>query len=122
MDANCQANYYRSFWYIFGLIVDGSLVPIIVRLTSPFCAPIIQLYLYSQAIYPTIIIILVALNRSHMESGLIKATESSLSATVPLRQLTITVDTAVTTRCDMGRQSGSETVLAIREETFAPED
>ncbi|KAM5536302.1 hypothetical protein V8D89_010038, partial [Ganoderma adspersum] len=104
---DCQSSYYHSFWYIFGVTMNAALVPVI-------------------AIYPTIIIILVALNRSHMENGFMKATESGFRGAllVPLRQLTVTADsTAVSTQqCDIERQRSSETVLATCDQDFAPEE
>lgn len=30
---DCQSDYYRSFWYIFGVTMNGALVPVIVRLS-----------------------------------------------------------------------------------------
>ncbi|KAM5546327.1 hypothetical protein V8D89_000453 [Ganoderma adspersum] len=102
-DISCGTKYYHSFWYIFGFINESSLVPLI-------------------AIYPTIIIILVALNRSHVENGFLKATQSGFHPAVPLRELTVAVDTAVTTRCDIESRGSSGTIRAICEEEFAPED
>ncbi|KAM5545323.1 hypothetical protein V8D89_000936, partial [Ganoderma adspersum] len=46
-DAACANTYYHSFWYIFALIVNGGLMHLV-------------------AMYPTTIIILVALHCSHM--------------------------------------------------------
>ena len=59
-----------------------------------------------------------AINRSHMENGFIKATKSGFGAAFPLCPLAVTVDTSVTTRYDLGQRS-SDTVLAIHEEDFA---
>ncbi|KAM5545307.1 hypothetical protein V8D89_000920 [Ganoderma adspersum] len=100
-DIKCASMYSNSFWYIFGLIFDSALVPLI-------------------AIYPTIIIILVALNRSHIENGFMKATESNFHTASPLRQVTVTIDAAVTTQSEQNRSS--EMVLAICEQDVAPNE
>nr|VWO96162.1 Ketoreductase CTB6 (EC (Cercosporin toxin biosynthesis cluster protein 6) [Ganoderma boninense] len=65
---------YR-FMSVFSIVVDGALVPAI-------------------AIYPTIIIVLVALNRSHIERGLTQHLES-----LPTLNLALTVDTLATSLC-----------------------
>ncbi len=66
---------------------------------------------------------IVALNRSHIENGFTKTSQSSAYA-LPLRLLTVAVDTTVTTHCDnqpRGR-SDSERVLVIGEEDFRSGD
>ncbi|PIL28495.1 hypothetical protein GSI_08533 [Ganoderma sinense ZZ0214-1] len=77
------------------------------------------------AIYPTVIIILVAINRSHMEKGFmnLQANQSTgLNATLPLHRITVTVDTAVTTRCDFGSNGSSDPVLDLGEQKLVPEE
>ncbi|PIL28049.1 hypothetical protein GSI_09801 [Ganoderma sinense ZZ0214-1] len=68
---------YR-FLSIFGVIVTGAFVPAI-------------------AIYPTVIIVLVALNRSHVERGLTR-TQHLESLPTPHLALTVTGDTIATSR------------------------
>ncbi|KAI1784824.1 hypothetical protein LXA43DRAFT_190553, partial [Ganoderma leucocontextum] len=63
----------NSFWDIFNVIMNGALVPLI-------------------AIYPTVIIVLVALSRSHVESGFTKTSSQSSVCALPLRPLTVAVN------------------------------
>ncbi|KAM5531450.1 hypothetical protein V8D89_014907 [Ganoderma adspersum] len=94
----------NSFWDIFDVIINGALVHLI-------------------AIYPTVIIVLVALNRSHMESGFTRPSQDSVYA-LPLHPLTVAVNTTVSTRCDSQTPGmRSESVLVIgQEEYFVPRD
>ncbi|PIL28066.1 hypothetical protein GSI_09819 [Ganoderma sinense ZZ0214-1] len=92
------------FLDIFAVIANGVLIPIIVRSTSPNMpagaithshhllfarddVPPDHRDLF-QAIYPTVVIIFVALNKSHMEKGFTQHLES-----VPTPHITSTADT-----------------------------
>ncbi|KAM5540008.1 hypothetical protein V8D89_006340 [Ganoderma adspersum] len=85
----------KDFWDIFTIIVNGTLVPLI-------------------AIYPTVIIVLVALNRSHIADGFTTPTQSN-AGRHPLPALAIGVNTSVITHCDpqMKRGTESKRVLVI---------
>ena len=72
-----------------------------------------SLYLWIlKAIYPTAIIVLVALNRSHIETAFTRSTPSSFSH-LPLRPLTVAVNTTVTTLSDNQHRGGFNRVLVI---------
>lgn len=62
------------------------------------------------------VIILIALNRSHMENGFAEISD------VPLRPLAVTVETTVATRSDAGPHGRSERVIVIGERDFVLED
>ena len=66
---------------------------------------------------------LVALNRSHMESGFTKPSQDSAYA-LPLHPLTVAVNTTVSTRCESQTPGmRSESVLIIgQEEYFVPRE
>ncbi|KAM5545305.1 hypothetical protein V8D89_000918, partial [Ganoderma adspersum] len=85
--------YLHSFWFVFGLIANSAVVPMI-------------------AIYPTIIIVLLALDRSHMESGFMK-TEDTGYYRLPPHPLTVVVDTVVTTRRDPWPHSRGSFLTAV---------
>ncbi|PIL28455.1 hypothetical protein GSI_08489 [Ganoderma sinense ZZ0214-1] len=101
---DCGINYLYTFWNILGLFADSSLVPII-------------------AIYSTIIIIIVARDRSHVEKGFLKLQDNQtcFNAALPLPQINIGVDTAVTSHCDAGSRGRSSTVLDICDQNVTPE-
>ncbi|KAM5540003.1 hypothetical protein V8D89_006335 [Ganoderma adspersum] len=77
----------NSFWDVFTVIINGALVPLI-------------------AIYPTIIIVIVVLNRSHIENSFTGTSHSSMSENgfyavpLPVPPLAIAVNTTVMTHCD----------------------
>ncbi|KAI1781837.1 hypothetical protein LXA43DRAFT_597966, partial [Ganoderma leucocontextum] len=70
-----------SFVDVFSVLFNGALVPVV-------------------AIYPTIIIVLVALNRSHMEKGLSQHLES-----LPTPHIAVTVNTVMTSERTPHRMS-----------------
>lgn len=87
-----------NFKAIFDAIISGALIPAIVcslvldhiRYYRSFKSsrPDVCAITFTQAIYPTIIIVLVALNRSHIEKGLSQHLES-----MPTPRLAITANT-----------------------------
>ncbi|PIL26704.1 hypothetical protein GSI_11231 [Ganoderma sinense ZZ0214-1] len=87
----------NTFWDIFGVIINDALVPLI-------------------AIYPTIIIVLVALNRSHVENGMASTGQTS-STGASIRLTTVRVDTTVASHHDHQLPRRSE-VLVIGEREF----
>ncbi|TBU40622.1 hypothetical protein BD309DRAFT_899608 [Dichomitus squalens] len=89
----------NTYWDIFGILINGALVPLI-------------------AIYPTIIIVLVALNRSHVENGLTATSQTSSNPS--LRPLAVRIDRSVTSRCD--HQPRESAVLFIGEQHFGSRD
>ncbi|PIL34469.1 hypothetical protein GSI_03245 [Ganoderma sinense ZZ0214-1] len=91
----------NSFWDIFSIVIDGALVPLI-------------------GIYPTVIIVVVALNRSYVENSFTKASLDSSVYPLPLPPLAVAVNTTVVTRCDSQPGGRSETVLVIGEEKDSP--
>ena len=79
------------------------------------------LYSYPQAIYPTVIIVLVALNRSHFENGFTDTTQSSVDR-LPLCPVAVAVNTTVTTRCDNRSPERPNSMLVIGKQDFQPGD
>ena len=67
---------------------------------------------FTQAIYPTIIIVLVALNRSHIEKGFTHHLES-----LPTPHITVTVDT-ITASLQEGRWQEQSPILVIDAPVF----
>ncbi|KAM5536749.1 hypothetical protein V8D89_009588 [Ganoderma adspersum] len=91
----------NTFWDIFDVIIKGALVPLI-------------------AIYPTIIIVLVALNRSHVENGMASTGQTSSSG-ASIRLTTVRVDTTVASHYEHHHQSPlprRSEVLIIGEREF----
>ncbi|PIL28062.1 hypothetical protein GSI_09814 [Ganoderma sinense ZZ0214-1] len=78
-----------QFLDIFGVIMNGGLVPVI-------------------AIYPTFIIVLVASNKSHVENGLIRSTHS-------IPTFTYSGDTSTTARSENPHARRSSVLLISRE-------
>ena len=78
----------------------------------------------AQAIYPTIILVLVALNRSHVENGMASTGQTSSSG-ASIRLTTVRVDTTVASHHDHHHQSPlalgrrRSEVLIIGEREFA---
>ena len=78
-------------------------------------------YSYPQAIYPTVIIVLMALNRSHFENGFMDTTQSSVGRLPPC-PVAVAVNTTVTTRCDNRSPERSDSMLVISKQDFQPGD
>ena len=76
--------------------------------------------LVAQAIYPTIIIVLVALNRSHVENGLTSPAgqTGSCSTDATLRPVTVQIERTVTSQCDYRPRSRLSSLLVIGEHSF----
>ncbi len=72
---------------------------------------------YPQAIYPTVIIVLVALNRSHLKDRFMKSSGSQITlGPEALRPLTVVVNATMTTHYDSQPRRNRETVLIIGEQ------
>lgn len=72
---------------------------------------------YRQAIYPTVIIVLIALNRSHVENGFMKSSQITLGPEA-VRPLTVDVNATVITARDGQPGEETETVLIIAKREF----
>lgn len=107
----------HSFWDIFKVIIDGALVPLIVRPYTLTATDHCCISVSPQAIYPTVIIVLVALNRSHVENGMASTGQTSSSGTASIRLTTVRVDTATASHYDHQPPRRSE-VLIIGERGF----
>ncbi|KAM5540170.1 hypothetical protein V8D89_006310 [Ganoderma adspersum] len=93
----------NSFWNVFNVIMNGALVPLI-------------------AIYPTVIIVVVALNRSHIENGFPRTCPEMSIHPLSRRPLAVAVHTTVTTSCDDQLGGSSERVLVIGGEDINSKD
>lgn len=96
--------------------MKGALVPLIVRPAPLLYRSILRasIFCYLQAIYPTIIIVLVALNRSHVENGFMKSSSSRITlGPEALRPPTAVANATVTTCYDSQPRDDTETVLVI---------
>ena len=102
--------------------MEGAVVPLIVRILLLLSSDPFELVPSYQDISPTVIIVVIALNCSHVENGFAKASlDSSATYPVSLAPLAVAVNTTVVARCDSQPRGMSETVLVIGEEKDSPE-
>ena len=96
--ADAEAGITTGFWEVYGFVTEGALVPVIVRHASS--SPVhrsttVADSMRPQAIYPTTIVILAALNRSQIECGFRRKHEDGEGGPGParmlLRTLTVTI-------------------------------
>ena len=76
----------------------------------------------SQAIYPTVIIVLVSLNRSHVERGFLETVQDRLHLPPLRRPVTEEIDVTVTTRCETQPPRLSQIVLDVDEKDLVPKE
>ena len=98
----------HTFWDAFGVLIQGALVPLIVSSALEHPTPChLILHLILQAIYPTVIIILVALNRSQVEHGFERDDGPGFPNPTrpPLRTLTATIGSIATQKYDDGHRA-----------------
>ena len=98
-------HHQSSFWAEGGVLIEGCLVPLIVSPYPSTKSSLLDLndpHTY-QAIYPTVIIVLVALNKSGVENGF----KPSEAAGPP--GIAVTVETVVSTHSDDVGDSPSDT-------------
>ena len=80
--------------------------------------PYLSPYL-AQAIYPTVIIVLVSLNRSHVENGMASTGETTSTSGASIRLTTVRIDTTTASHFDRGHhQPRRSEVLVINEREF----
>ena len=74
-----------------------------------------------QAIYPTVIIVLVSLNRSHVENGMASTGQTTSTSGASIRLTTVRVDTTTASHYDRDRehhQPRRSEVVVIGEREF----